>query len=169
MRTSRVEATKALYRLLYGQSRRATDQPHGVEEEFWQPPPGGLTVTAPPSFTGRLLVEDLVNSAAAYVPPGGTYQATCSPRTEIRVSEILVHDFTLVELYFDNYFVKTQESAASNGSAAYNGTRTYCLGPWASRRESGPVVRSTNRVRVVLKNETDQALRAREANFEEAH
>lgn len=34
MRISRVEATKDLYRHLYGQSRRATDQLREAEEEF---------------------------------------------------------------------------------------------------------------------------------------
>lgn len=105
-------------------------------------------------YTGRVLVEDFVGLSASNVAPGGIYQTTCYPKTAMLISELLVRGFTLLELYIDNYFVKTREDTSNGGS------RTYCL----ERADSRP---ARLHVRVVLKNETDQELPAREANFEE--
>lgn len=110
--------------------------------------------TKHPGHTGRVLVEVLVALPGAHVPPGGTYQATCYPQAEMRLSEVLVRGFTLVELYIDNFFVKTREGATSDGSRMYS----------METADSRP---ARQHVRVVLKNETDQALPARQANFEE--
>ena len=112
-------------------------------------------MTAPPSYTGRVLVEDFVGLPVAHVAPGGIYETTCCPKAEMLLSELLVRDFTLLELYIDNYFIKTREVTSSDGS------RTYCLEPVDSRP-------ARLHVRTVLKNGTDQKLPAREANFEKA-
>ena len=106
-------------------------------------------------YTGRIRVEDLADSSSlGEVPSGGSYQATCQPSERLHLSEILIYDFTLVELYVGNYFIPTKEYASVVGSHAYHvGTAGADVLLWMD-------------VRIHLKNETDRPRRVREANFE---
>jgi hypothetical protein len=90
-------------------------------KNFWLPHrlPGIRAVTKHPDYTGRLLVEDLVGLPVANVPLGGTYQTTCFPKAKVLISALLVHDFTLLELYADNYFRETREIMVNGGSRTY--------------------------------------------------
>jgi hypothetical protein len=109
-----------------------------------------------PVRTSRVVVESECVSLAA-VPPGEIYQATCRPDESLLLAEVLVRDFTLVELYVGNRF------AATKARATVSGFRVYHL------ESVGTVVPASLDVRVVLKNETDRSLLAREANFEKEH
>lgn len=109
----------------------------------------------PSRYTGRVRVEAFVSSDWL-LAPGETYRATCRTREgTVFVHEILVQDFTLVELYIGNHFVPTKERATVVGSRAYH------LEP------AGKSVPGHLDVSLVLKNDTDRSLRVREANFEE--
>lgn len=114
-------------------------------------------MTRHPGCTGRILVDVLVDSPGMDVPPGDTYQTVCCPREPLLISEILVRYFTLTELYVGNYSIKTRESRIIGD------TRAYHVEP------AGIDVSAAVYVRLVLKNSTDQTLRARQANFEEHH
>jgi hypothetical protein len=110
-----------------------------------------------PSYTGRILVEDL--GEYGDVPPGETYQATtCRTRERLHLSDVLVRDFVLVELYVGNHFVHfvpTKEHTSVPGSRAYH------LG------HAGVDVLLSMDVVIHLKNDTDHPLRVRWARFEE--
>lgn len=112
-------------------------------------------MTRSPAYTGRLLVQNFVDSPSAVVPPGGTYQTTCRPRDQVLLSEILIRYFTLTELYVGNHFVKVKENTTIGD------TREYLVEP------AGINVQASVDVRIILRNDTDRSQLAREANFEE--
>lgn len=117
-------------------------------------------------YTGRIIMEELVHAemrldGAYQVPPGGTYRTTCRPNDHLRLSEILVYDFTLAELYVDHSFVSTALRADDRDRGDLT-AHLYRLRP------SAVVVPTASEVELHLKNTTNRSLPAREAHFEES-
>jgi hypothetical protein len=116
------------------------------------------TTKVRPKYTGRIVVEKFVKENSGklifVIPPGETYQASSWPRERTRISEIVVSDFAIVELYVGNYYVPTR------ASAPVAGVRVYYIEPNAD-------VPVSEDVRIVLRNETARPLRARNVDFEE--
>lgn len=123
-------------------------------------------------YTDRILVGNPIDLRDADVPPGGTYQAICRVRERTRLSEILVRDFTLTALYIGPNFVKTAARPTPDGSSAYRvepaDDACACRAYDAYQVEpAGVDVPAAVDVRIILQNNTDLPLHARDAHFEE--
>lgn len=103
-------------------------------------------------YTGRVLVEEI---DSGLVSPGETYHASCRAPEPLFINEVLVRDFTLVELYVGNCFVETR------GWPSVAGARAYRLLP------TGMTIRTADELKAVLVNKTDRPLQIRFAEFEQ--